>query len=35
MEIQVNGGDTAAKVDFGYALFEKAVRLTPPSNKTR
>ena len=25
MEIQVNGGDTAAKVDFGYALFEKAV----------
>ena len=25
MEIQVNGGDVAAKVDFGYALFEKAV----------
>ena len=25
MEIQVNGGDAAAKVDFGYALFEKAV----------
>ena len=25
MEIQVNGGDVAAKVDFGYALFEKGV----------
>jgi large subunit ribosomal protein L3e len=23
MEIQVNGGDVAAKVDFGYKLFEK------------
>jgi len=25
MEIQINGGKVAAKVDFGYALFEKAV----------
>lgn len=25
MEIQVNGGDVAAKVDFGVALFEKEV----------
>lgn len=25
MEIQVNGGDVAAKVDFAYNLFEKAV----------
>jgi len=25
MEIQVNGGDVAAKVDFGYKLFEKQV----------
>jgi len=25
MEIQVNGGDVAAKVDFGYGLFEKQV----------
>ena len=25
MEVQVNGGDTAAKVDFAYALFEKPV----------
>merc|ERR1712070_785210 len=24
-EIQVNGGDTAAKVDFAYSLFEKQV----------
>ena len=25
MEIQVNGGDVAKKVDFGYGLFEKTV----------
>ena len=25
MEVQVNGGDVAAKVDFAYSLFEKAV----------
>merc|ERR1712032_1056822 len=25
MEIQINGGDSAAKVDFGYKLFEKQV----------
>jgi len=25
MEIQVNGGDIAAKVDFGYGMFEKQV----------
>jgi ribosomal protein L3 len=23
MEVQVNGGDVAAKVDFAYSLFEK------------
>jgi large subunit ribosomal protein L3e len=27
MEIQVNGGDTAAKVDFAYGYFEKKVPL--------
>jgi len=25
MEIQINGGDVAAKVDYGYGLFEKKV----------
>lgn len=25
MEVQVNGGTTAAKVDFAYSMFEKAV----------
>jgi large subunit ribosomal protein L3e len=27
MEIQVNGGSVAQKVDFAYGLFEKQVRL--------
>ena len=27
MEIQVNGGDIPAKVDFGYGLFEKPVEI--------
>lgn len=26
MEIQINGGTVAQKVDFAYALFEKQVR---------
>jgi len=28
MEVQVNGGDAAAKVDFGKALFEKEVNVS-------
>jgi large subunit ribosomal protein L3e len=27
MEIQVNGGEVPAKVDFGYGLFEKPVEI--------
>jgi len=27
MEVQVNGGSVADKVDFGYKLFEKEVRV--------
>ena len=30
MEIQVNGGSIADKVDFAYGLFEKEVRCARP-----
>jgi len=33
LEIQVNGGDTAAKVDFASQLFEKAVPVTSVFNE--
>ena len=33
MEIQVNGGDIAAKVDFAYKFFEKAIPVDAVFNK--
>ena len=33
MEIQVNGGDAAAKVDFAYKFFEKAIPVDAVFNK--
>jgi large subunit ribosomal protein L3e len=33
MEIQVNGGDTASKVDYAYGLFEKEVSVDTVVNQ--
>lgn len=33
MEIQINGGSIADKVDFGYKLFEKEVKIDSVFNQ--
>jgi len=35
MEIQVNGGTIADKVDYGYKFFEKRCRWMPSSRRMK